>query len=131
MPSIFTRIIKKEIPCEKILEDERYFAFLDIRPINPGHCLVIPKQEVDYLFDLEDEPLAGLSVFAKKIARAIKKAIPCERVGVLVAGLEVPHAHIHLVPIQGEGDLVFSRATAASQDELRIVGEKIRRAMES
>ena len=108
MASIFSRIVAGEIPSYKIAEDERYYAFLDISPLQKGHTLVIPKREVDYIFDLEDDELAGLQVFAKKVARAIKKAIPCKRVGVAVLGMEVPHTHIHLVPLQSEGDLNFS-----------------------
>jgi histidine triad (HIT) family protein len=100
MPSIFTRIINGEIPCYKIAEDERCFAFLDIRPLSKGHTLVVPKQEVDYLFDLDDAAYSNLMAFSKKLARAIDSAIPCLRVGVAVIGLEVPHAHIHLIPLQ-------------------------------
>ncbi|MZP56749.1 MAG: HIT domain-containing protein, partial [Bacteroidales bacterium] len=98
MATIFSRIIKGEIPCYKIAEDERYFAFLDINPLKEGHTLVVPKQETDYIFDLDDDQLAGLIIFSKKIAAAIKKAFPCNRIGIAVLGLEVPHAHIHLVP---------------------------------
>jgi histidine triad (HIT) family protein len=126
MASIFSRIIKGEIPCEKILEDARYFAFLDIRPINPGHTLVVPKQETDYLFDVEDEILAGALPFAKRIAKALKKSVDCRRVGLIVAGFEVPHAHIHLVPIQQEGELSFSRAKPAQPDALKALGVTIR-----
>lgn len=106
MASIFTKIVNGEIPSYKVAEDENYFAFLDIFPVAKGHTLVIPKKEVDYLFDLEDELYAGLQIFAKKVAVGLKKAIPCEKVGVLVLGLEVPHAHIHLVPMQNETDLL-------------------------
>ncbi len=109
MPSIFTRIVEGEIPCYKVAEEERFLAFLDINPLARGHTLVIPKEETDYLFDLEDDLLADLWVFAKKVARAIDRAIPCERVGVAVIGLEVPHAHIHLVPINGIYDIDFSK----------------------
>jgi histidine triad (HIT) family protein len=107
MPSIFTRIINGEIPCYKIAESDLYFAFLDINPLKKGHCLVIPKQEVDYIFDLEDEILSGLHLFAKKVAKAIEKAIPCKRIGVAVVGLEVPHVHIHLIPLDSMEDLNF------------------------
>lgn len=106
MASIFTKIVDGEIPAYKVAEDENYFAFLDIFPVAKGHTLVIPKKEVDYLFDLDDETYVGLQMFARKVAVALKKAIPCEKVGVLVLGLEVPHAHIHLVPMQNETDLL-------------------------
>jgi len=96
MASIFSRIIRGEIPCYKIAENDNYFAFLDINPLRAGHTLVVPKRETDYIFDLEDEYLAGMVVFSKKIAVAIRKAIPCNRIGVAILGLEVPHAHIHL-----------------------------------
>jgi histidine triad (HIT) family protein len=109
MATIFTRIIQGEIPCYKIAEDERFFAFLDINPLSEGHTLVVPKHETDYLFNLDDEELAQMMVFAKKVAAAIEKAIPCKRIGVAVIGLEVPHAHIHLVPITCEGDLDFKK----------------------
>ena len=126
MPSIFSRIIKGEIPCEKILENEDFFAFLDIRPINPGHTLVVPKAEVDELFEVSDEILRGAMPFAKRIARALKQSVPCGRIGVLVAGFEVPHAHIHLVPINGEGELSFSRARPAKPEDLAALGKRIR-----
>ena len=109
MATIFTRIIQGEIPCYKIAEAERFFAFLDINPLSEGHTLVVPKHETDYLFNLDDEELAQMMVFAKKVAAAIEKAIPCKRIGVAVIGLEVPHAHIHLVPITYEGDLDFKK----------------------
>jgi histidine triad (HIT) family protein len=108
MASIFTKIVNGEIPSYKIAEDENYYAFLDIFPLAQGHTLVIPKKEIDYLFDLDEETYLGLQSFAKKVAEALKKAIPCKRVGVAVLGLEVPHAHIHLVPMQSEQDLNFS-----------------------
>ena len=109
MASIFSRIVAGEIPCYKIAENDKFFAFFDISPLVPGHTLVIPKKEEDYIFDISDADLAEMIVFAKKIAVAIKKAIPCKKVGVAVIGLEVPHAHIHLVPMQKEGDLDFRR----------------------
>lgn len=109
MASIFTKIINGDIPCYKIAEDENYFAFLDINPLNEGHTLVIPKKEEDYLFDIEDQELGGLLIFAKKVAMAIKLEIDCERIGVAVLGLEVPHAHVHLVPINGIYDIDFSK----------------------
>lgn len=107
MASIFSRIVKGEISSFKVAEDENYYAFLDINPLQKGHTLVIPKKETDYIFDLSDEELAGLMVFAKKVAKAIGKSIPCERVGVAVLGLDVPHAHVHLVPLNGGDDLNF------------------------
>ena len=109
MASIFSRIVAGEIPCYKIAENDKFFAFFDISPLVPGHTLVIPKKEEDYIFDISDADLAEMIIFAKKIAVAIKKAIPCKKVGVAVIGLEVPHAHIHLVPMQKEGDLDFRR----------------------
>jgi histidine triad (HIT) family protein len=109
MASIFSRIVCGEIPSYKIAEDENYFAFLDINPLVKGHTLVIPKKETDYIFDMEDTDLAGLMVFAKKIACAIETVIPCKRIGIAVLGLEVPHAHIHLVPINGGNDIDFSK----------------------
>lgn len=107
MASIFSRIIAGEIPCYKVAEDDNYFAFLDISPVAEGHTLVVPKHEIDYLFDLSDAEYSGLTLFAKRVAEAIRKAVPCQRVGVAVMGLEVPHAHIHLVPIQRESDMNF------------------------
>ncbi len=107
MPTIFSRIVKGEIPSYKIAEDDKYFAFLDINPLAEGHTLVIPKIEVDYLFDLDDETLTGLTIFSKRVAKAIEKVIPCKRIGVAVLGLEVPHAHIHLVPLNKESDIDF------------------------
>jgi histidine triad (HIT) family protein len=107
MASIFTRIINREIPCYKVAENGRYFAFLDINPLKAGHTLVVPKKEVDYLFDLEDNDLEGIMVFSKKVAAAIRKAYPCNRIGIVVLGLEVPHAHIHLVPMDSMEDVNF------------------------
>ena len=109
MSSIFTKIARGEIPSYKIAETEVYYAFLDINPLVEGHALVIPKEETDYLFDLSDNDLGGIMVFAKKIAKAIQKTIPCKRVGVAVIGFDVPHAHIHLIPMQGMKDIDFSR----------------------
>jgi histidine triad (HIT) family protein len=108
MTSIFTKIVNGEIPSYKIAEDDQFYAFLDIFPLAKGHTLVIPKKEVDYLFDLDDETYLGLQAFAKKLALALKKAIPCKKVGVVVLGLEVPHAHIHLIPMQSEQDVNFT-----------------------
>lgn len=109
MATIFSKIIAGEIPCHRIAEDERFFAFLDIQPLVEGHVLVVPKKENDYIFDMGDQDLADMMVFAKKIAVAIKKAIPCTRIGVAVIGLEVPHTHIHLVPMNTADDLNFTR----------------------
>lgn len=105
--TIFSKIIAGEIPCYKVAEDDKFFAFLDINPVNWGHTLVVPKQEVDYIFDIDDKQIGEMMIFAKKVAEAIKKAIPCRKVGMAVLGLEVPHAHIHLIPLQNEGDMDF------------------------
>lgn len=126
MASLFTKIVNGEIPAYKVAEDENYLAFLDIFPVAKGHTLVIPKKEVDYLFDLDDELYTGLQLFAKKVAAGLKEAIPCEKVGVLVLGLEVPHAHIHLVPMQNEGDLLnFSEKKKFTPDEFKEITELI------
>jgi histidine triad (HIT) family protein len=127
MASIFSKIVAGEIPCHKIAESEHYLAFLDIFPVAKGHTLVIPKKEIDYIFDLDDETLAGLHVFAKKVALAIQKAVPCERIGVAVVGLEVPHAHVHLIPISSMADMNFANKRTASQEELAQVAETIRK----
>ena len=128
MASIFSRIVAGEIPCYKIAEDENCFAFLDINPLTLGHTLVIPKKEVDYLFDLEDKDIAGISMFAKKIAVAIRKAIPCKRIGSAVIGLEVPHAHIHLIPIQKESDMLFSKPKLnPTPEEMEKIAAAIRK----
>lgn len=108
MESVFSRIVAGDIPSYKIAEDENFYAFLDISPLMKGHTLVVPKKEVDYIFDLDDKVLADMMVFSKKVAVAIKKAIPCERVGVVILGMEVPHAHIHLIPINQESDMLLS-----------------------
>jgi histidine triad (HIT) family protein len=109
MASIFTRIVKGEIPCYKIAEDYNFLAFLDINPITAGHTLVIPKRETDYIFDIDDQEYKDLFLFAKKVSKALKKSISCERIGMTVIGLEVPHAHIHLIPISGVYDMDFSK----------------------
>ncbi|GAB4132027.1 MAG: HIT family protein [Raineya sp.] len=126
MASIFSKIVAGEIPSHKIAEDERYYAFLDIFPVAKGHTLVIPKKEVDYIYDLDDETLAGLHIFAKKIAKAIEKAVPCQRIGVAVVGLEVPHAHIHLIPINSMADMNFANKKQMKQEQLAEIAEKIR-----
>jgi histidine triad (HIT) family protein len=127
MPSIFTKIVNGEIPCYKILEDERFLAFLDVFPLVKGHILVIPKKEVDYIFDVEDSDLADMMVFSKKVAKAQNLAIPCIRIGIAVIGLEVPHAHIHLVPLNTMNDINFSQPKLSlSPNELESIAEKIR-----
>ncbi|WP_299582485.1 HIT family protein [uncultured Sunxiuqinia sp.] len=126
MASLFTKIISGEIPAYKVAEDENYLAFLDIFPTAKGHTLVIPKKEVDYLFDLDDNTYIGLNQFAKKVAIGLKKAIPCQKIGVMVLGLEVPHAHIHLVPMQSEKDLLhFSEKVTMTPEEFEALREKI------
>ena len=128
MASIFTKIINGEIPAWKVAEDENYFAFLDIFPVAKGHTLVIPKKEVDYLFDLDDDTYVGLQLFAKKVAIGLQKAIPCKRVGVMVLGLDVPHAHIHLVPMQSEADLLnFTKKLTFSKEEMAEITAAIAR----
>jgi histidine triad (HIT) family protein len=128
MATIFTRIIKGEIPCYKIAEDDNYFAFLDINPLMAGHTLVVPKKETDYLFDLDDDLLSGLILFSKKVAEAIKIAIPCNRIGVAVLGLEVPHAHIHLVPMDTMDDVNFKNPKLKlSPEEFKDIAAKISR----
>ena len=109
MATVFSKIVRGEIPSYKIAENDKYYAFLDIHPLAKGHTLVIPKEEVDYLFDLNDKLLSDMMVFAKKVALAIEKVVPCKRIGVAVLGLEVPHAHLHLIPINSEADISFSR----------------------
>lgn len=131
MASIFTKIVAGEIPSYRIHEDDRYYAFLDINPLAEGHTLVIPKLETDYLFDLEDELLGGMMVFAKKVAKAIDQTMDCKRVGVAVLGLEVPHAHIHLVPINSLYDIEFSRPKLKfSEEEFRATAARISAAIE-
>ena len=126
MATIFSRIVKGEIPCYKIAEDERFFAFMDINPVAVGHTLVIPKREDDYIFNLEDDEIGAMMVFAKKVAKAIEKAVPCKRIGVAVIGLEVPHAHIHLIPISQEGDMDFKKEHVhMSDEEFRAVQKRI------
>ena len=126
MASIFTRIINGEIPCYKIAEDDRYFAFLDISPLAKGHTLVVPKQETDYLFDLDDELLAGLMLFSRRVARAIEAEVTCLRIGVAVIGLEVPHAHVHLVPLQSMHDLDFAKdRVEMTTEEFRTLANRI------
>ena len=126
MSTIFTKIVNREIPAHIVAEDETHLAFLDINPLVMGHCLVIPKQEVDYIYDLGDEDLIGLQLFAKKVAKAIEKTVSCDRVGIAVIGLEVPHAHIHLIPINTMDDTNFSRPKLnPTQEELANMAEEI------
>ena len=126
MATIFSKIARGEIQSYKVAENDRYFAFLDINPLVKGHVLVIPKEETDYLFDLSDDALGGIMVFAKQVAKAIQKTIPCKRVGVAVIGLEVPHAHIHLVPLQGMQDIDFGQPKLKlSQEELQSIAANI------
>ncbi len=126
MATIFTRIVRGEIPSYKVAEDERFFAFLDINPLTKGHTLVVPKQETDYLFDLDDRTLADMIVFAKRIARKLKEKIECKRVAVVVLGLEVPHRHIHLIPIQDEKDVDFHKEKLKlSPEEFRAIADTI------
>lgn len=126
MSSIFSKIISGEIPAYKILEDDKYLAFLDIQPLAIGHTLVIPKQETDYIFDLEDDSLSGLILFSKQVAKVLRKTIPCKRVGVAVIGLEVPHAHIHLIPLNHMNDINFTRPKLViSKQEMQETFEKI------
>ncbi len=128
MATIFSRIIAGEIPCYKVAESDNFFAFLDINPLVKGHTLVVPKQEVDYIYDLSDDDLAAMHVFAKSVALAIEKAFPCKKVGEAVIGLEVPHAHIHLIPIQKESDMLFSNPKLKlSDDEFKAIASAIHR----
>lgn len=130
MASIFTKIINREIPGYIVHEDENYIAFLDINPLVVGHTLIVPKKEVDYIFDLDDNTLSGMNVFAKKVAVAIKKAVPCKRIGVAVIGLEVPHTHVHLVPMNVTDDLNFTRPKLSpSKETLAQTAEKIKQAI--
>lgn len=126
MATIFSRIAAGEIPSYKIAEDDRHFAFLDINPVAPGHTLVIPKQETDYIFDLNDDDYASLQLFAKRVAEAMRHAMPCKRIGVAVMGLEVPHAHIHLIPINAESDMnFFKEKLSLPADEMASIASRI------
>jgi histidine triad (HIT) family protein len=132
MASIFSKIIQKEIPCYLIHENEHFIAFLDVFPLVAGHVLVVPKLEIDYVFDLSDELLSELMLFAKPIAAALKKAMPCNRIGLSVIGLEVPHAHLHLVPINSADDLNFTKPKLQlSADEMKVIQEKILKELHS
>lgn len=126
MPSIFSKIVNGEIPAYKVAETDDYLGFLDINPLCKGHTLVIPKKEVDYIFDLSDNDLQGLIIFAKKVAKGIEKTIPCKRIGIAVIGLEIPHAHIHLVPLQGIYDIDFSKPKLKlPEEEMKAIATKI------
>jgi len=125
MSSVFSKIIVGEIPCYKIAENDRFFAFLDINPIAKGHTLVVPKKEVDYFYDLEDQLLGDLMIFSKKIAKAIEVVVPCERIGITVLGLEVPHAHVHLVPLDIGGTIDFKHKIEMDKDEMVELAKKI------
>lgn len=128
--SIFSKIISGEIPAHKVAETQDFLAFLDISPLTEGHVLVIPKKEVDYIFDIDDETYAGLLIFAKIVAQGIKKAIPCKKVGVSVIGLEVPHAHVHLIPMNSVSDMNFAKEKLKpSQEDLAATAQKIRAAL--
>ncbi|MDD5989387.1 MAG: HIT family protein [Bacteroidales bacterium] len=130
--TIFSKIIAGEIPSYKCAEDEKHYAFLDINPVAKGHTLVVPKREVDYLFDLTDEELAELTVFAKRVSAAIKTAYPCRKVGMAVLGLEVNHAHIHLIPLQSEGDMDFRKdKLQLPAEEMQTIADNIRKAFEA
>ena len=130
MASIFTKIIRREIPAHIVAEDEHCIAFLDINPLVLGHTLVVPKKEVDYIFDLDDATLTALHLFAKKVALGIEKVVPCERIGVSVVGLEVPHTHVHLIPMDSADDLNFTRPKLKpSQEELKSIADQIKGAL--
>lgn len=126
MSSIFSKIIAGEIPCYKIAEDEHHFAFLDIFPVAKGHTLVVPKKEIDYFFDLDEDDVSALMIFSKKIAAAIEKTISCERIGMTVLGLEVPHAHVHLVPLDEKGVISFRKKLKLEKEEFEAIAEGIR-----
>ena len=127
MASIFSKIVAGEIPCYKIAEDEKFLAFLDISPLAKGHTLVIPKKETDYIFNIEDHELSEMTLFTKKVAKAIEKTVPCKRIGIAVIGLEVPHAHIHLIPINNVSDIDFSRPKLTfAKEEMEKISKDIR-----
>jgi histidine triad (HIT) family protein len=131
MSTIFSKIVNGEIPSHKIAEDDDFLAFLDINPLTVGHTLVIPKKEIDYIFDLEDDLLAGMQIFSKRVAKAIEKAVPCKRIGIAVIGLEVPHAHIHLIPVNRIDDINFGRPKLQLDNKyLSEIAEKIKKELE-
>lgn len=124
--SIFSKIAAGEISSYKCAEDERFYAFLDINPVAKGHTLVVPKREVDYIFDMEDQELADMTVFAKRVAKAMKQVLPCKKIGVAVLGLEVPHAHMHLIPLQGEGDMDFKKEKLRlPEEDMQHIADRI------
>ncbi|MCC8071707.1 MAG: HIT family protein [Bacteroidales bacterium] len=125
MSSIFSKIIAGEIPCYKVAEDDHHIAFLDINPVAPGHTLVVPKREESYIFDLTDEEFLALELFAKRVAEGLRQAVPCKRIGVAVIGLEVPHAHIHLIPISKEGDMDFKHKQTLPAEEMEALQKAI------
>lgn len=130
MASIFSKIVAGEIPCYKVYESDKFLAFLDIAPMAMGHTLLIPKQEVDYIFDVDDTTLSEMTLIAKKIAKGIEQVVPCKRVGLAVIGLEVPHAHIHLIPIQKESDMLFNKPKLQlSKEEMSELCQKISQAI--
>lgn len=130
--TVFSKIINGEIPCYKIAENDEFFAFLDINPVNWGHTLVVPKRETDYIFDIADDELARMMVFAKRVAKALKETIPCRKIGVTVLGLEVPHAHIHLVPLKNEGDMNFAnKISDPDPEKMKQIAEAVRANMEN
>ncbi|AKA34752.1 HIT family protein [Flagellimonas lutaonensis] len=129
MASIFTKIINGEIPCYKIAEDEHHFAFLDINPNSKGHTLCVPKKEVNKIFDLDESDYMGLMAFSRKVAKAIEATVPCERVGMMVIGLEVPHVHVHLIPLHSMKDATFQHKVEITEEEFEEVAEKIRSAI--
>ena len=125
MASIFTRIVNGEIPCHRVAETDDYLAFLDLRPQAKGHTLCIPKQEIDYIFELDDALLAGLMVFAKRVGLALEQVVPCERIGIAVIGLEVPHAHVHLIPLNSMNDMRFNNSVKVADEEMRALAQQI------
>lgn len=127
MASIFTKIINGEIPCYKVAEDDRHIAFLDINPVQEGHTLVVPKKEVDYIFNLDDNDLNDLMTFAKKVAKAIEKVVPCMRIGVAVVGIEVPHTHVHLIPLKKVTDMQFEKKMTLPQEKMEELCSKIQK----
>jgi len=130
MATIFTKIINGDIPCYKIAEDENFFAFLDIRPVVKGHTLVVPKKEVDYIFDLDDATLSGMTLFAKKVSKALQQVVPCQRIALMVLGLEVPHAHIHLLPIQNEAEFDIRNKHTFPDNEMQTIAQTVQKIME-
>lgn len=129
MPTIFSRIIAGEIPCYKIAENDKFFAFLDINPVAPGHTLIVPKKENDYIFNIDDDDFQAMHLFAKRVATGLKEAMPCKRIGVAVIGLEVPHAHIHLIPITTEADMDFHHKLTLPAEQMQDIAAKVSEAV--